>query len=90
VSVAPDHRVATAALDDAAHPAAGADPAAEVIIFVNASAGARPGEVHCTRIHPANAPAATQHGDTTAGLLALAKTRYHSRPAAYLITIAAE
>jgi hydrogenase maturation protease len=64
--------------------------AAEVIIFVNASAGARSGEVHCTRIHPVNASAATQRGDTTAGLLALAKIRYHSRPAVYLITIAAE
>ncbi len=63
--------------------------AAEMIIFVNARAGGTPGEVNCTRIHPASAPEAMQHGDTPAGLLALANARYHSRPAAYSITIAA-
>ena len=63
--------------------------AAEVVIFVEACAGGTPGEVRCTRIHPARVPAPPQHGETPASLLALANARYPGRPAAYLITIAA-
>jgi hydrogenase maturation protease len=63
--------------------------AAEVVIFVEACASGTPGEVRCTRIHPAQLPAQPQHGETPASLLALANARHPGRPAAYLITIAA-
>ena len=63
--------------------------AAEVVIFVDACAGGTPGEVDCTRIHPATAPTPPRHGETPESLLALANALYPGRPAAYLITIAA-
>ena len=59
--------------------------AAEVVIFVDACASGTPGEVHCTRILPTNAPAAPQHGQTPASLLARANALYRGRPAGYLI-----
>jgi hydrogenase maturation protease len=63
--------------------------AAKVVVFVDAFAGGTPGEVHCTRIHAATAPAPPRHGETPESLLALANALYPGRPVAYLITIAA-
>jgi hydrogenase maturation protease len=64
---------------------------AEMVVFIDATAAGRPGEVSCARVEPdrARASSFTHHFDP-AGLLALAEELYGRAPAAYALTVCGE
>lgn len=63
--------------------------AAEIVIFIDASANLRPGKIACRAVQPApHSPATFTHQASPATLLSLANELYGRAPAqAYLVTI---
>ncbi|MCE0483192.1 MAG: hydrogenase maturation protease [Methylacidiphilales bacterium] len=62
---------------------------AEMVIFVDASCEGVPGTWKCEEVAPASDVGPLGHHFNIAGLLAYAETLYHSRPQAFVVSVAA-